>query len=77
MSDYNNDQIKNIVSGVLKSDRFAVTPLSNQDCDAYEINIKGEKYATFKVSNNPIATNNTIIEQGTLENGENWILELK
>ncbi|MGL4730229.1 MAG: hypothetical protein ACRCW0_01420 [Clostridium sp.] len=77
MSDYNNTQVKNIVSGVIKSNKFAVIPLEKEDCTSYEINIKGEKYATFKISENEFQSNSSIIESGTLENGDNWILELK
>ncbi|MGG7162642.1 hypothetical protein [Clostridium ihumii] len=73
---HNNEEVKGLISDVLKSNHFAITPLNENDCNSYEINIKGDKYGTFKISNNQINHTGQVIDEGTLENGENWSLEL-
>ncbi|GEM_PF-3021507 len=76
MSSYNDNEIKSIVCSIMKSDKFVLFPIIQEEqYMIYEINIKGDKYATFKISKENISTNANVIEKGVLESGEYWTIE--
>ena len=76
MSSYNDNEIKSIVCFIMKSDKFVLFPIIQEEqYMIYEINIKGDKYANFKLSKENISTNANVIEKGVLESGEYWTIE--
>lgn len=76
MSSYNDNEIKNIVCSIMKSDKFVLFPIIQEEqYMVYEINIKGDKYAIFKLSKEIISINANVIERGVLESGEYWTIE--
>ncbi|WP_461613716.1 hypothetical protein [Clostridium sp. Marseille-QA1073] len=76
MSSYDENEIKSIVCSIMQSDKFVLLPIIQEEKYLiYEINIKGDKYATFKLSKENINTNANVIEKGVLESGEYWVME--